>query len=360
MRSSDNHLNTPQQTSDRPARNSSLDWVCGLMMIRIIIGHIYFYCGASWPLETIRIMDIILFANMPWFFFKAGMFFKNYPTNNVIRSSSKRLLIPWAVFGVLGLIQVTILVHEPSDIIHRIISACKTVLVDMAFPGNLALWFLLSLFFCRILASLLQKICGSLWAYAAIVAGFFLAFYFNIFPPKTSDDFFIFPNIFLGLIFFGFGYILRTKQYTPHVIIPALILFIILSLFEPYGIDVRANGAFDTTTTQYITFYPRALCIILVLNYIAYHFPTAYLRKSIISYIGRNSMSFYVLHSPIMLICEIILFRLPISAASRGLIILSVLVITLPLTDWFLRRYWPEALGLRRDRKRMTAPDELP
>lgn len=298
---------------------------------------------------------------MPWFFFKAGVFFRNESTYAVIRSSSKRLLIPWIIFGAFGLIQLSILNHGQLDITNSAISACKTILIDMAFPGNPALWFLLSLFFCRILASLFYRISRSYWAYIVIVTGFSLALYFNIYPPEVSDKILIFPNIFLGLTFFCCGYLLRTKQYTLHVIIPATIFFIILSLLEPYGIDVRINGAFGTTISRYILYYPRAICIILVINYMAYQLSTCYLNKSILSYIGRNSTSFYVIHMPIMLTCQIILFRYPtISAATRGFIILGFLVIILPIVDWLLRHYWPVALGLKRNRKRISVTNELP
>lgn len=140
-------------------------------------------------------------------------------------------------------------------------------------------------------------------------------------------------------------------------------MLVLLSLLDTNGIDIRTNDGFNPSLkaiTHYIIFYPRAVCAILVINYIGALLPQQYLQISILTYIGKNSMSFYVMHMPIMILCKLILWHTPgIPSYFSAIIVLAVLIISLPILDYLFRRYWPEALGLKRNKKRMTTADEL-
>lgn len=323
--------------------------------------HATQYYPVFWLIKISHILGIILFAYMPWFFFKAGMFFKTKTLHTTIIHSSKRLLVPWLIFGCFGLIiQSPIEIHLISNLTQWLQWASEITVSEMALPGNPAMWFLSSLFFCHILIALLQKLCRY-WVYVSMIIGFFMAIFFLRFPPQLWNKTLLFPNIFMGLFFFACGYLFKTKQYTVALFISSILLLIILSFFDTAELDVRINGGANCPILSYILFYARALCAILIINYIASKLPEKYLSNSIISYIGRNSMGYYVLHMPIMLLCKIVLLHVPsISFETQCLIMLSVIIVTLPIADILLRKYWPEALGLKRNKKRMSVANELP
>lgn len=301
------------------------------------------------------------FMFMPWFFFKAGIFFRPASSISLIRKSAKRLMMPWLTFGLLSTpISFLLIYNRPHPFEEWIRSTCHDIFFNMAFPENLALWFLPSLLICRFLFNKLQGF-NHISILAIPFIGFILALFFRVLPPDSISHQFVFPNIFLGLFFFASGNILKESQYSPYTLLIAVIVFAILTFFYPGSMDVRVNGGSGGNIAFYIFYYPRALCAILIINYLASLIPPQFLDKSILVYIGRNSMAFYVMHMPIMKMYKIITFHLPpISQDVALTIMLVILAISLPLLDILFRRYWPEALGLKRDRKSMTAPDELP
>lgn len=77
-------------------RNIHLDWICGLLIIHMIGGHIAQFMHERY------ILDSVFFFFMPWFFFKSGMFHKIKKEDVIIIKSAKRLLIPFIVFSLIG------------------------------------------------------------------------------------------------------------------------------------------------------------------------------------------------------------------------------------------------------------------
>lgn len=342
-------------------RNVALDWLSGIMMIKIIIMHAIMYYSIPWLNETALIMDIVLFMYMPWFFFKAGMYVKAQPLRETLPNAYSRLMVPWIIFGVLALIILSPVTIGTFDSITEWSEwVFQTTVADMAMPGNAALWFLISLFACRLIASIVP-LSHMTWAYATAIIGFIAALLFHAKPPQLWDKLLMFPNIFMAVFFYASGYILHKKQYDRRVAISAAVVFMLLTILDSQRADMRTNGGMIDSPIAYSLFYPRALSAIVVINYLAHRLPTSYLKKSILSYIGRNSMAFYVIHMPLMLSCKIVLLHATdLSSSTQLIIMLATVTISLPVADILLRRYWPEALGLKRDRKSMTAPDELP
>lgn len=350
---------TPPHTNS--CRNLSLDWISGILMIKIILMHMTPSFDIAWFQEFNHFLGYTLFMFMPWFFFKAGMYNKPTHLHRCFKTSAKRLLLPWLIFGLFGLaVFYLTIVRHPHDSIKFICDSIRTVVIELAMPGNLALWFLMSLFVCRIFTSAI-KISTTKHAHAMAIIGFLLAFLLYKYPPELYGFTMVFPDIFMALFFYAAGYIFRYKQYDKRIAIVAVVILAGLSVLDHSILDMRTNGVKSLPVT-YVLFYPRALCGIIVFNYIiANLLPQAYLSKSILSYIGRNSMGYYVLHMPLILLCRIVSYQIPALSVEGALFMtLVILTVSLPLLDILLRRYWPEALGLRRDKKRMTAPDELP
>lgn len=81
-----------------------LDNLCGLLIINMIfMVHLAGFSGVG-DSTLMYYVKMSLGFFMSWFFFKAGMFFKEQPIKTIVRSSSKRLLVPYVVFNILGIV----------------------------------------------------------------------------------------------------------------------------------------------------------------------------------------------------------------------------------------------------------------
>lgn len=128
-----------------------LDSVGAILLIHMIIGHC---CQWSGTYSIYSTYTYWLSFFMPWFFFKAGMFFKSRPMKEEIQKSFRRLMIPYIDFSIIGTVLLWGKLLVSNEFSYRsILSSIKSLLVAGAVPGNLALWFLLSLFIVRILFS---------------------------------------------------------------------------------------------------------------------------------------------------------------------------------------------------------------
>ena len=83
-------------------RSVYLDTICGILILQVVfITHIASSCYFM-RFEVVRFVYLLLIFAMAWFFFKAGMFYKDKPLKDVVKKSARRLLVPWAVFCAVG------------------------------------------------------------------------------------------------------------------------------------------------------------------------------------------------------------------------------------------------------------------
>lgn len=85
-------MQTSLTTQIKATRDYSLDWISGLLILHMIIGHIAGWVEMDYPVNN------ILFFFMPWFFFKGGMFHRHKEWKVELNKSFKRLIIPFIVF----------------------------------------------------------------------------------------------------------------------------------------------------------------------------------------------------------------------------------------------------------------------
>ena len=84
-------------------RQSYLDNISAILIAYMIfIVHLTYFCPVHGFI--ISILRSLFYFFMAWFFFKSGMFFREKEIKAVVKSSAKRLLIPWAVFNAIGII----------------------------------------------------------------------------------------------------------------------------------------------------------------------------------------------------------------------------------------------------------------
>lgn len=85
------------------SRDTSIDTVGGLMVVYMIFGHIWSNCEMEDTLFR-NALTSLLNCFMPWFFFKAGMFFRPMKTLDLLKKDFRRLVIPFCVFTFVGII----------------------------------------------------------------------------------------------------------------------------------------------------------------------------------------------------------------------------------------------------------------
>ncbi len=316
---------------DKEVRNTSLDAITGILIIHMILGHIYQHAGINDSLYD-SLLKIFSFF-MAWFFFKAGMFYKKKPLKEIIRNSIKRLLIPFLIFSCIGeaVLLISNIIHHPEqDILHTLYQSIylsfKTLLGQGSTPGNLALWFLLTLFVVRVI-----------WAYLSDRANIILIggvcmiaptmYLFQIHSPLYI------ANISEGVIWYGMGYALRNFKINDLNLSVALVIVYLISIFYfPNIVTMRSNS---TVIGNYLLSFPQALLGIIAINSLFDNIPFKF---SIFQNIGRNSMGYYCIHW-IVLIWAGIFFD---NSAQKGYEYISLAIIScctlLPISIYLIKQ----------------------
>lgn len=232
----------------------------------------------------------ILYFYMAYFFFKAGIFYHPDKTiKEICINSAKRLLVPFLIFSIIGYtcFGARMVGFSVQDFRYwwwpiRQIFAIGRV------EGNGPLWFLLSLFFVRVIFQMTQN---KRWAQIVLiiccVVISFIGNYFSIRPRTIS-------NVALGIVFYGAGALLRDIQYCKWVGLTGIGLwFIAYAFMSVFGCQL-IDFSFNTTVLGYhpIWLFNSILACISV-NYIFRNIPNA----RMFSWLGKNSMPFLCVHA---------------------------------------------------------------
>lgn len=274
-----------------------------LIAYMIFIVHLTYFCPVQGSI--IDMLRSLLYFFMAWFFFKSGMFYKDKPIKAVIKSSAKRLLVPWAVFNVIGIVVMGLQAYRGLglSLFPPLLNSIEVIAFNEAIWADLPLWFLLSLFAVRVAFAILYKCRVNAWALLIIFLAATIFIHYTCYVswkgmdnlPFTILDHHLPENVLLivgnicyGSLFYTLGYILQTKQYNRPVVIIACLAFV-AHLFYPIDIDTRI---IDTPNMPLIIFFCLAGIIV------ADNVFKRYLNRSvmILTYVGRNSMTYYIVH----------------------------------------------------------------
>lgn len=322
------------------SRIQHYDVICGIMLLFMMHHHI---CGACGLEESIIHMlpYKILYFYMAYFFFKAGVFYHPEKTiREVCISSARRLLVPFVLFTIIGYIwfgaqsiglSVTDLKYWWWPI--RQIFAIGRV------EGNGPLWFLLSLFLVRVIFQATQN---KRWAQISLVAVCiliaFLSNYFSLRPRTIS-------NVALGIIFYGAGVLLRDIQYSKWVggasVCIWIVSYIFMSLFGWHLVDFSFN---TTVIGNHIVWLVNCVFACVAVNFIFRKIPPI---SGILSWLGRNSMTFLCVHALIYESLYTYCFsHLELSAYLQlGIYWSSIIVICTAMTFVFKNKYLSWMIG---------------
>lgn len=283
---------------------------------------------------------------MSWFFFKGGMMHKENTSKDIIRKSTKRLLVPYLIFLVIGIMLNILflkLEHTPLNISQFFKGEIALILSTSTVWPTAAIWFLLSLYFARITFNLLYQkihplIISVLFAFASYIVyiiyyhGWSYELHFMGYNSHIQFPQFYIGNICHGLSLYSLGYYLKEKQFNKIVFIIASIMFVI-KFFIPAGIDFRANLSSGTNFILAVL-YGMAGCI--VINNIF----RKYLNHKIeyMTYIGSNSMVYYLIHYPVMYTtANFYLKYKDFDFWSAFFILSTVVTISIILAEWIFR-----------------------
>lgn len=274
-------------------RTIYLDNVCGMLIIHMIYTyHIALACAIS-DNTVIEVINNLLFFFMAWFFFKGGMTFKNRDSKTMYMKSAKRLLIPYGIFCILG-ITIDFVLKYFGDNFQGIMSFAKdeihTFLATSIVWSTGASWFLISLFLVRITYNYLSDKFSS-WKIAilCLTVSFLLTFANSHLPCYIGC-------FFHGMTLFSMGNFIKKTQFNKYVLLMSLCIFI-LSFPMPSKIDFRDNSVICGFFLIAVA-YEIAGCVIV--NNIF----SRWMNKKIalLTYLGQNSMVFYLIHFPVMFV----------------------------------------------------------
>lgn len=295
-------------------RDIHMDVVTGIMILYMMLGHIghpyldFYKCLAP--------LHYALFFFMPRFFYKSGFYFKQKSFLEEIHNSAKRLLRPYFIFTLFGLfINWLILLHH-GDInrYHYILTPVKEFVLAGETTGNQPLWFLFDLFLIRCLYNLvnskMQKKCHSksgMIIFMTVGILLFIIEYCKRYNNYTIDfvNHYVWTPVFRivpGLLFFSFGYIMRSIKTRWSLSIGCLIVYFFITMLKPSfvgSIDDRLNE-----NGSYLLFIINTFACLVLITYIFFIF-SKYHYFPLLSTLGKYSMSLYVMHMPfIRLISE--------------------------------------------------------
>lgn len=305
-------------------RDHSIDSVCGLLIIHVILGHIFQWAHMNSLYSPVA---LVLSFFMPWFFYKSGMYYKERPVGVAFELYVRKLIFPYLAFSIIGQIFWTIMMFVEGDRVlrHYMISPFNTLLAEGSLNGNLPLWFLFSLFAVLMCFSLFKKN-KLVLCFIALLCALILHFTGVVKPYWIA-------NICSGLFFFSIGYYLKERQYRFYLFAISLIATLTILLLLPSFVDMRSNALLYG---NYVVWYIYSIAAIISINNIFKYLRIPILTK-VFTYIGENSMIFYVLHWIIMTIVMIVSLICNCRGDFAYIAILANIII-LPLMTYVVKR----------------------
>jgi len=281
-------------------RDNSVDVVAGFMILIMIMNHIIQHTGYS-----SRLLDncLLLFSFfMPWFFFKAGMFYKSQP----LKKDIQKLLPPYLIYNIIGIIVGWFINYkdEATTLLHY---GNVTILqwIRYASPQtNLPLWFLFSFFMVKLLA----KLCDRYNIDKLKISGLLFIACFAIHIWGGHNLYYI-MNIPLGFGYFTIGNLIKNYQYRIGLF---LLSILIVGIFIVIGIPYVGMFSGNLISGYFLLWPIYAVGGVVIVNNIAMFVSKLAFIKIMLKplmFIGINSMVYYVQHWLVLIVFLFLLKR---------------------------------------------------
>ena len=340
-----------------PQRIEWIDILKGLGIYLVFLGHVL---ATSYKSVTIYIYSF----HMPLFFFVSGMFFKYSDVNSsfykFIKKKFRSLMVPYVLFGILTyciwLLQMMLKKYRiigsypvPESLIRPLIGMIYGNGIDGWLKHNVLLWFLPCLmiteilFYCIVASAKNNTLTISLLLIFFAIVGHADSLCSPIRLPFGIDV------AFTAVVFYGSGYILKDKLLLSETTILFSAICFSIGLFTGH-----LNGRVDMNENHYnniAIFYIAAFSSIYAYMYISKCFLKIRFLKCI-TYIGRNSLVFFLLEDTAFLAVQILMhFTIGIKVSPNNVtflygsayILLSMLLIV-PVT-YIINHHAPFMIG---------------
>lgn len=286
-------------------RELYLDTLAGFFIVLMIFNHICQHTHFENSLIYIWLGKLFFFF-MPWFFFKAGLFNSKRSLREEAKHLQKKVLFPFVVFTIVGYIINLLRLDVLSSIsVNDII---WSPIIDFLFMGsiygNLPLWFLLSFYMVKIVQEFcMEKKYNSLYlcAFSLVIAYLMNLASIHIFKHIP----YYLGNIPLGVSFMAISSFLQRYKQSAWILIVTIPLWLLNVFYFESFLDFRSNALLSG---NYFMFYLSSVAGIISVNYIMrfIEFKKSIIFDAVLSYIGKNSLSFFILHWLIILLVELI------------------------------------------------------
>ena len=286
-------------------RTEYVDVISAIMLIFMVYTH----CAQifKWTDSFIYVNSFYLFESyMVWFFFKAGMFYKEKPMKDCLISSYTRLIVPyiyWMLIGFLVLIISDYFKGQSETILYYIRTNISGCIKTGAGAANMPLWFLVTLFIFRMTYNMAQSKLPSpvICAFSFIVA--FLLNCVGDFKPYWI------PNSLCAIGFYSLGFILKDYKLSKSLFVVILLFYIVISVFEFSAVDFRTNNLLKGF---YFLWIIQSFISVELFIYVFCKLGRGNtgLIWNIFKNIGKNSMIIYVAHWSLLIISKLLLFYL--------------------------------------------------
>ena len=312
-------------------RKEHIDLAAGIMLTWMILGHIASHASYDGIFPTIgRYLSFF----MPWFFYKAGLFYKEKSFAANLNGGAKKLLVPFVIYSLIGQVFYYVCLITEHNVSFRsfVYQPIRGLFVTECLPGNGALWFLPVLYLIVLIAPFFIKRYHPLLISIIGVAIAFLCY-------LADKSWFpcIIPNVAGGLAFYALGYFSRDKENQWWMIVTAIVIYAACCIIGYPGIYFHHNTASDTMT--YLLYYPASFAGIVLLNNLC-KWVNPLIKYSVFRWIGKNSMNLYVTHWIILVLLRLVvldLLDIQDDAMRFGLYV-ATMIITLPCLNWLINK----------------------
>ncbi|QDO93699.1 acyltransferase family protein [Formosa sediminum] len=319
-------------------RDRSLDTISGIMIIWMVILHSFQWGNLTGSMIYIFLLKCLYFF-MSWFYYKTGFLYnKGKGLSMTFKKGLDQLITPmliWTTVGYLLTIPGLLMGNYP---LWKIPIAPLFFLVSSGDTiGNSPLWFLLSLFFIKIVFPFIARVNLNLKKIIAISL-LCLSWVFEKNNIKIPFGLHSFP---LGLFFTLSGLICKEFRVPDRIIKSGLWLvlpYIVLSIFFASYVDFHNNNL------VYGNYWLFTLNALFAINLCLVLFREVNLK--ILSWIGEKSLVYLVIHWPIFFLIKISFVFLNISTENY-LYVVSLFVIAICISTLIAKFIPYKYLGLQ-------------
>lgn len=285
-------------------RNHTFDFLCGICIIRMITLHTITFCGHRMDEWWSEVMAWSFFF-MCFFFFKAGYFNKTVSgdTKAYIADKTKRLLVPYVVWGTIGFIIYALYLPFEIQRYHHPVEPMEWshLWQTSSFWGNEPVWFLFSFWAAYVLVHFIKKIHIvkpiSVFQTVVILACPLLSYWMwtlkNPLPMSLS-------NVFMGVFFFNLG---RTWHWAIDRMGRGVTMVLSTVLIVAFAVlNVLWHGEYVMSTNLFrgepLAAFFNTMIILIGLSGLLIKLPLP--RVPVVNYIGQHSMVYFVVHYPLL------------------------------------------------------------